>query len=342
MVAKINRQWLLKQRPVGMVGPEHFELVDSPLPQVDLDAGQVLVKTLMLGFDPAMRGWVMDERSYLPPVAIGAPMRATGVGQVVESSNPALPKGALLQGLLNWQEYSVGDPAAPIPPRPLPPGVTPTLALGVFGSTSLTAYFGLLDVGQPRSGETVLVSGAAGATGSVVAQIARLKGCRVVGIAGGAEKCQWLLDACKLDAVIDYKNEDLTAQIGELCPDGVDVFFDNVGGDTLEAGISHMQDFGRIVLCGAIAGYNDETPAPGPRNLMILITRRIRMQGFIVIDYLTRAEEAYSALAEWVSAGEIAWRDDIQEGFENIPATLQRLFDGRNTGKQLLKLAEPE
>jgi NADPH-dependent curcumin reductase CurA len=341
-VAKTNRQWLLKERPVGMVGPEHFELVDSPMPQVDLDAGQVLIKTLMLGFDPAMRGWLMDERSYLPPVAIGAPMRATGVGQVVESSNPALPEGALVQGLLNWQEYSVGDLAAPIPLRPLPTGVTPTMALGVFGSTSLTAYFGLLDVGQPRSGETVLVSGAAGATGSVVAQIARLKGCRVVGIAGGAEKCQWLLDACKLDAVIDYKNEDITARIGELCPDGVDVFFDNVGGDTLEAGISHMADFGRIVLCGAIAGYNDETPAPGPRNLMILITRRIRMQGFIVIDYLTRAEEAYTALAEWVSAGEIAWRDDIQEGFENIPATLQRLFDGRNTGKQLLKLAEPE
>ena len=341
-MAKTNKQWLLKERPVGMVGPEHFELVESPLPEADLKAGQVLVKTLMLGFDPAMRGWLMDERSYLPPVAIGAPMRATGVGQVVQTSNPALPKGALVQGLLNWQEYSVGDLAAPIPPRPLPAGVTPSLALGVFGSTSLTAYFGLLDVGQPRSGETVLVSGAAGATGSVVAQIARLKGCRVVGIAGGAEKCQWLLDACKLDAVIDYKSEDLSTQIGKLCPDGVDVFFDNVGGDTLEAGISHMADFGRIVLCGAIAGYNDETPAPGPRNLMILITRRIRMQGFIVIDYLTRAEEAYTALAEWVSAGEIAWRDDIQEGFENIPATLQRLFDGRNTGKQLLKLAEPE
>lgn len=341
-MAKTNKQWLLKERPVGMVGPEHFELVESPLPEADLKAGQVLVKTLMLGFDPAMRGWLMDERSYLPPVAIGAPMRATGVGQVVQTSNPALPEGALVQGLLNWQEYSIGDLAAPIPPRPLPAGVTPSLALGVFGSTSLTAYFGLLDVGQPRSGETVLVSGAAGATGSVVAQIARLKGCRVVGIAGGAEKCQWLLEACKLDAVIDYKSEDLSTQIAKLCPDGVNVFFDNVGGDTLEAGISHMADFGRIVLCGAIAGYNDETPAPGPRNLMILITRRIRMQGFIVIDYLARAEEAYTSLAEWVSAGEIAWRDDIQEGFENIPATLQRLFDGRNTGKQLLKLAEPE
>jgi NADPH-dependent curcumin reductase CurA len=225
---------------------------------------------------------------------------------------------------------------------PLPPGVSPSLALGIFGTTSLTAYFGLLDVGQPKAGETVLVSGAAGATGSVVAQIARLKGCRVIGIAGGAEKCGWLADACKVDGVIDYKHENIDQRIGALCPDGVNVFFDNVGGDTLEAGISHMADFGRIVLCGAISGYNDEAPRPGPSNLMLLVTRRIRMQGFIVIDYLARAGEAIAALAEWVSAGELAWREDIQEGFDNIPTTLQRLFDGRNTGKQMLKLADPE
>ncbi|MEE4144077.1 MAG: NADP-dependent oxidoreductase [Halieaceae bacterium] len=337
-----NRQWLLKTRPVGMVGPEHFELVESAMPVPDLEAGQVLVRTLMLGFDPAMRGWVMDEPSYLPPVAIGAPMRASGVGQVIRSSNPDLPVGTLVQGLLNWQEYSIGDPAAAIAPTALPPGVPPSLALGIFGSTSLTAYFGLLDVGQPRAGETVLVSGAAGATGPVVAQIARLKGCRVVGIAGGAEKCQWLLDACRVDAAIDYKREDIGQRIGELCPGGVNLFFDNVGGDTLEAGISHMADFGRIVLCGGISGYNDEVPRPGPANLMTLVTRRLRMQGFIVIDYLPRAPEAIAALTGWVAAGELAWRDDIQQGFENIPATLQRLFDGRNTGKQMLKLADPE
>lgn len=341
-MSETNRQWLLKTRPVGMVGPEHFELVESPMPVPDLEAGQVLIKTLMLGFDPAMRGWVMDEPSYLPPVALGAPMRASGVGQVVRSSNPDLPVGSLVQGLLDWQEYSIGDPAAPIAPTVLPAGVTPSLALGIFGTTSLTAYFGLLDVGQPQAGETVLVSGAAGATGSVVAQIARLKGCRVVGIAGGSEKCQWVREACKVDAVIDYKSEDLDQRIGELCPTGVNVFFDNVGGDTLEAGIGHMADFGRIVLCGAISSYNDETPRPGPRNLMTLVTRRIRMQGFIVIDYLARAPEAIAALGEWVAAGELAWRDDIQEGFENIPATLQRLFDGRNTGKQMLKLADPD
>ncbi len=341
-MSETNRQWLLKTRPVGTIGPEHFELVESPLPTPDLGAGQVLVKTLMLGFDPAMRGWVMDEPSYLPPVALGAPMRASGVGQVVRSENPDLPVGALVQGLLNWQEYSIGDPAALIAPTAIPAGVPPNLALGIFGTTSLTAYFGLLDVGQPQAGETVLVSGAAGATGSVVAQIARLKGCRVVGIAGGAEKCQWLVEACKVDAVIDYKSEDLDKRIGELCPNGVNVFFDNVGGDTLEAGINHMADFGRIVLCGAIASYNDETPRPGPNNLMKLVARRIRMQGFIVLDYLARAPEAIAALGEWVAAGELAWRDDVQEGFEHIPATLQRLFDGRNTGKQMLKVADPE
>ncbi|MEZ5572381.1 MAG: NADP-dependent oxidoreductase [Halioglobus sp.] len=339
---KLNKQWLLKKRPQGDVGPQHFEQVQSPMPQPDLTAGQVLLKTLMLGFDPAMRGWLDDEPSYLPPVAIGEPMRASGVAQVVLSENPALPIGTLTQGLTNWQEYSIGDPAGLIPPTPLPAGTPPNLALSIFGSTSLTAYFGLLDVGQPQAGETVLVSGAAGATGSVVAQIARIKGCRVVGIAGGKEKCEWLRTACKLEAVIDYKSEGLSERIGELCPDGIDVFFDNVGGETLEAAIAHMADFGRIVLCGAISSYNDSTARPGPSNLMLLISRRVRMQGFIVLDYLGRAGEAVDALTGWVMNGELAWREDIQQGFDNIPVTLQRLFTGENVGKQLLKLADPD
>ena len=336
-----NKQWLLKNRPSGMVAPDDFEMVETPMPSPDFDRGQVLVKNLVLGFDPAMRGWIEDVRSYLPPVAIGEPMRASGVGQVVASENTALPVGTLVQGLLNWQEYSVGDPAGLVPPHPLPEGVPPNMALSVFGTTTLTAYYGLLDVGQPTKGETVLVSGAAGATGSVVAQIAKLKGCRVIGIAGGKEKCQWLLDECGLDGVIDYKNEDIDARLGELCPDDINVFFDNVGGDTLETAISHMADFGRIVLCGAISQYNNEQPAPGPNNLMILVSRRIRMQGFIVLDYLDRADEAFAEVGAWVMDGKIAWREDLQEGFNNIPATLQRLFDGRNQGKQLLKLADP-
>lgn len=340
-MTSVNRQWLLKERPIGMVGPEHFELVESPLPIPDLDAGQVLVKTLMLGFDPAMRGWLADEPSYLPPVAIGEPMRASGVGQVIESRNDALPVGALVQGLLNWQEYSIGDPNDMLAPTALPDGTPPNLALSVFGTTSLTAYFGLLDIGQPQAGDTVLVSGAAGATGSVVAQIARIKGCRVVGIAGGQEKCEWLLNECKLDAVIDYKSEDIGTRIGELCPDGVNVFFDNVGGDTLEAAITHMADHGRIALCGAISQYNEEQLQPGPNNLMILVARRVRMEGFIVLDFLHRAQEAIDDLTNWVMAGEMAWREDIQSGFDKVPDTLLRLFDGRNQGKQLLKLADP-
>jgi NADPH-dependent curcumin reductase CurA len=341
-MATLNRQWLLKTRPQGNVGPQNFELVQTPLPQPDYATGQVLLKTLMLGFDPAMRGWMVDEPSYLPPVALGEPMRASGVAQVVKSENPALPVGTLVQGLTHWQEYSIGDPAGFIPPTPLPAGTPPNLALSVFGTTSLTAYFGLLDVGQPKPGETVLVSGAAGATGSVVAQIARIKGCRVVGIAGGQEKCEWLRTACKLDAVIDYKSESLSKRIDQLCPKGVDVFFDNVGGDTLEAAIGHMANFGRIALCGAISSYNDTTAKPGPRNLMLLVSRRVRMQGFIVLDYLDRMGEAIDALAGWVMGGEIAWREDIQHGFDNIPATLQRLFTGENVGKQLLQLADPE
>jgi NADPH-dependent curcumin reductase CurA len=338
----MNRQWLLKTRPEGLVGPEHFEMVKTALPQPDMPAGEVLIKTLMLGFDPAMRGWLIDEPSYLPPVAIGEVMRASSVGQVVASTRTDLPVGTLVQGLLNWQEYSLGGPKSMIPPRLVPEGTPPNLPLSVFGTTSITAYFGLLDVGQPVAGDTVLVSGAAGATGSMVAQIAKLKGCKVVGIAGGAEKCQWLLDECGIDAAIDYKNEDLNTRIGELCPEGVNVFFDNVGGDTLEVAISHMADFGRIALCGAIASYNDTDAKPGPNNLLLLVARRIKMQGFIALDYLSRAEESMADIAEWVMAGNIAWREDIQEGFEAIPETLQRLFDGRNQGKQLLKLADPD
>jgi NADPH-dependent curcumin reductase CurA len=337
-----NRQWVLKERPTGMVGAEHYELRESPLPTPDLSAGEVLIKVLYLGFDPAMRGWVIDEPSYLPPVGIGEVMRASSVGQVTQSENSDLPVGTLVQGMCGWQEYAVGSATDLIPPMPLPEGLTPGMALSVFGMTSLTAYFGLLDVGQPVAGNTVLVSGAAGATGSVALQIAKLKGCRTIGIAGGTQKCKWLRESCGADEVIDYKSETVADRLAELCPAGIDVFFDNVGGDTLEAGIQHMADFGRIALCGGISGYNDPEPAAGPKNLMILVQRRIKMQGFIILDYLDRFEEGFNALAEWVATGDIAWREDVQEGFENIPATLQRLFSGANVGKQMLKLADPE
>ena len=223
----------------------------------------------------------------------------------------------------------------------LPPGVTPAMALGVLGVTGLTAYWGLLDLGEPKEGETVLVSGAAGATGSVAGQIARIKGCRVVGIAGGDEKCTWLKEVARFDDVIDYKSENVDARIGELCPNRVDVFFDNVGGDILEAALNHINMRARVVLCGGISAYNATEVQPGPSNLMNLVIMRARMEGFIVLDYMDRVAEAAADLVGWIQSGELVHREDIQEGFENIPDTLNRLFTGKNIGKQLLKLADP-
>ena len=205
----------------------------------------------------------------------------------------------------------------------------------------LTAYFGLLDLGEPKAGETVLVSGAAGATGSVAGQIAKLKGCRVIGIAGGPEKCRWLIEEAGFDDVIDYKKEDVNARIGETCPDKVDIYFDNVGGDILEAALNHINMKARVVLCGGISGYNATEPVPGPVNLMNLVVMRARMEGFIVIDYMDRAGEAIAELMAWIQAGQLAYQVDMQEGFENIPDTLNRLFTGKNLGKQLLRIAEP-
>lgn len=337
-----NRQWLLASRPQGMVQPENFSLVETPMPVADLAAGEILVRNLMVSFEPAMRGWMDDVPSYFPPVRIGEPMRSSAVAQVVKSENAQYPVGGLVMGMFGWQEYAVanrsGDMMAPVA---LPDGTPPSIPLGSMGGSSITAYFGLLDIGQPKPGETVVVSGAAGAVGCVVAQIAKIKQCRVIGIAGGAGKCNWLKGECGLDAVIDYKSEDVAQRLAELCPRSIDVFFDNVGGATLEAAIEQIAEHGRIVLCGAISTYNDAEPQPGPRNLMNLILRRVRMEGFIAVDFLERMSEAQAALMEWVFGGQIKYREDIQEGFENIPRTFLRLFSGENQGKQLLRIADP-
>ena len=336
----LNKQWLLRERPAAALREEHFELVEIPISTSGLLDGQFIAKILMLGFDPAMRGWVKDRRSYLPPVELGDPMRGSGVAQIIHSNNPDFPVGDLVQGLTNWQEYIIADSTAGL--TLLSSDINPEMALGVLGTTGLTAYFGLLDIGQPKKGDVVLISGAAGATGSVAAQIAKLKGCVVVGIAGGAKKCAWLKSECGVDETIDYKSEVLIDALSDKCKGGIDVFFDNVGGETLEAGISHMAENGRIVLCGGISGYNDPDPKPGPRNIMNLIIRRIKMQGFIVLDYLDRAPDAISEISGWIESGHLVSKTDLQAGFENIPATLERLFDGRNFGKQLLKVAEAD
>jgi NADPH-dependent curcumin reductase CurA len=336
----VNRQWLLAARPDGMIGPQNFEYVETPMPTIS--SGQILVKNLYLSFDPTQRNWMVDRPGYLPPVAMGEVMRAGSVSQVVESQHADFAVGELVQTTGCWQDYAVVELGkGPTGINKLPPGVSPEMMLSILGITGMTAYFGLMDHGQPKAGETVLVSGAAGATGSVVGQIAKLKGCRVVGIAGGPEKCAWLKDVAGFDAVIDYKNENVSEQIAIHCPDKWDVFFDNVGGPILEAALNHLNLYSRVVMCGGIANYNNTEPAPGPNNLMNLVTNRGRMQGFIILDYLPRAMEAIEALMGWVASGDIIYQVDMQEGFDNIPRTLQRLYTGENLGKQLLKIADP-
>jgi NADPH-dependent curcumin reductase len=333
-----NRQWLLAQRPQGMIGTEDFKWVeDAPVPAPA--EGEVLVRNLWLSCDPTQRGWIAGD-TYLPAVKIGEVVRSFAVGKVVESKHPKFKAGQLVQGLFGWQDYACVKPGTPSAPAPVPDGVPIETAMSVLGLTGITAYFGLLEVGRPKAGETVVVSGAAGATGSIVGQIAKIQGCRAVGIAGGAEKCKWLVEEYGFDAAIDYKGEDVRKRLKDLCPKGVDVFFDNVGGDILDAALARLAMRGRVVLCGAIARYNDTAQAPGPKNYLNLVVQRGRMEGFIVLDYMPRAKEAVSALAGWLKEGKLKDRVDVQRGLENAPAALARLFKGENRGKQLVRIAE--
>jgi NADPH-dependent curcumin reductase CurA len=320
-----------------MVQEADFTWAEEPVPSVG--DGQVLVRNLFLSMDPTQRGW-MSRDTYLPAIAIGEVIRSLGVGQVVGSRHEGFRQGDIVSGGVGWQDYLLTDGGGPLPLVKLPPGVDIPLSMSVLGLTGITAYFGLLDVGRPQEGETVVVSGAAGATGSVAGQIAKIKGCRVVGIAGGPEKCAWLTEKAGFDAAVDYKSEGVDRRLRELCPDGIDLFFDNVGGDILDAALANLALRGRVVICGAISGYNEKAPPPGPRNYLSLLVRRGRMEGFIILDYMDRAGEAVAALSRWVQEGRIHHEEDIQKGLENAPATLLRLFEGKNHGKQLLKIVE--
>lgn len=333
-----NRQWLLAARPTGSLTGQEFRWNEAPIPQCA--DGQVLVRNLWLSFDPTQRGW-MTRDSYLPKIPLGEVMRAFGVGQVIESRRPDFKPGDLVQGGFGWQDYVATDGKGFVSLRKLPPGVPPNLALSLFGITGLTAYFGLLDVGKAKAGETVVVSGAAGSTGSVAGQIAKIKGCRVVGTAGGKEKCGWLVNVAHFDAAIDYKSEDIGERLSALCPDGIDVFFDNVGGTVLNEVLARINLKARIVLCGAISRYNDAVPPPGPANYFNLTPKRARMEGFIILDYAPRYAEAITALSGWQREGRLVQKEDIAVGLENAPRTLMRLFTGENFGKQLLKIADP-
>ncbi|MEM7019346.1 MAG: NADP-dependent oxidoreductase [Pseudomonadota bacterium] len=337
-----NGQWRLKSRPDGMVQPSNFDYIEEPVraPQ----AGEVLVRNLYVAFEPAMRGWLNDVKSYVPPVQIDEVMRASGVGQVIESNHPDFQTGDFVSGMFGWQDYVTTDGKGGMMGNMIkvPEGVPPHLFLSALGGTGLTAYFGMTDIGKTQPGDVVVVSGAAGATGSVAGQIGKIQGAsQVVGIAGGPDKCAFLIDDLGFDAAIDYKSEDVHKRLRELCPTGINVFFDNVGGQILDDALLNMAQNGRIVLCGGISAYNEAELPPGPKNYIQLVIRRCTMQGFIVIDYAAQMREAVNDLSTWLQAGQLKSREDIQHGIENIPQTFLRLFEGKNTGKQLLQLAEP-
>jgi hypothetical protein len=336
----INRRWVLNARPRGPLEPDTFTWEEAPIPSVS--EGEFLVRNLWLSFDPAQRGWINDVPSYVPPVQLGEPMRAGAVGQVIESRHPEFQPGDLVSGAFGWQEYALSTGQGVMAARKLPPGADPRIALSVLGGTGMTAYFGMESIGKPAAGDTVVVSGAAGATGSIAGQVARLMGAgKVIGIAGGPAKCRWLVEDAKFDAAIDYKNEDVGARLDALAPNGIDVYFDNVGGEILDLCLARVAFKGRIVLCGGISSGYGLDRGPGPANYFHLVIRSARMEGFIVLNYLPRFAEAASVMQAWIDAGELVWRVDVASGLENAPKTLAGLFAGANFGKQLLKLADP-
>ncbi len=332
----MNHQFQLAARPVGLPKPGDWHYTEGPVPEPG--DGEVLVKILYVCLDPAMRGWMNEGRSYIPPVGIGEVMRAFGAGRVIASNDSSLAIGDHVTGLFGVQEYAVVNArAARKADTQLAP--LPTF-LGTLGMPGMTAYFGLLDIGAPAEGETVVVSGAAGAVGGVVGQIAKLKGCRVVGIAGGPEKCRYVVEELGFDAAIDYKSEALGEALAGHCPDGIDVYFDNVGGDILDAALAHLARHARVVICGAISQYNATDAMSGPSNYLSLLVNHASMTGFVFSDYLDRVPEAATEMAGWVAAGKLTSREDVAEGLENFPDTLLRLFRGENTGKLVLKVAD--
>lgn len=338
-MADVNRQWLLAARPVGEIKDSDFEYKETTIPQAS--GGEVLVRNLYLSLDPAMRGWMNDTDSYIAPVQLGDVMRGGTIGEVISSNADDFAPGDKVMGMGGWQDYVVYGGANM--PRKLPTelGLPLTNFLSILGITGLTAYFGLLDVADPQPGETVVVSTAAGAVGSVVGQIAKIKGCHVVGIAGADDKCKWIVDELGFDAAINYKTQDVGAELRKACPKKIDVYFDNVGGQMLNTVLGMINVGARISICGAISMYNATTPQPGPSNYITLLTKRSKMQGFIVMDYAARFGEGLQELGKWAMSGEIKFKEDVQDGLENAPQIIHRLFKGENTGKLIVHIADP-
>jgi len=337
MTESKNRQWILNARPAGKLTGEEFLWNEATVPR--RSDGQALIRTLWLSIDPAQRIWMVRD-SYKPAVPLGDVMQSFAVGQVVESCHPDFNPGDIVRGDFGWQDYVVTDGKGFGGIHKVPPGIPPNLALGLIGLNGVTAYVGMIEIGRVKPGETVVVSGAAGATGSVAGQIAKLKGCRVIGTAGGTEKCNWLVKEAHFDAAIDYKSEDVGARLSALCPDGIDVFFDNVGGVVLNEVLARINLHSRIVLCGSVSKSDAATPQPGPANYSNMVARRARMEGFTGLDYPARVPEALEALGRWQRDGSLVHKEDIAYGLENAPKALLRLFAGANFGKQLVKVAD--
>jgi NADPH-dependent curcumin reductase CurA len=336
MSERMNRQWRLARRPVGLIEPGDFEWSEEAIPE--LGDGEVLVRTVYLSLDPANRGWISGGPSYVEPVKIGEVMRGLTIGVVEASRNPHFSEGDLVSGVNGWQEYAVSDGSdlRTIPPSPLPL----TAHLGLLGIVGLTAYFGLFDVGRPAKGETLVVSGAAGAVGSLAGQMGKIAGCRVVGIAGSDAKTSWLEGDLGFDAAVNYKTENVFRKLHAHCPDGIDVIFENVGGDILDAELAWINERARVVICGLISGYNATERPPGPSNLPMILIRRARMEGFIVTDYLDRATEAIEKMSAWHAEGRLTYRVDVYDGLETAPANINRLFDGSHDGKLIIRVSD--
>lgn len=336
LTSRLNRQWRIAARPDGLVKESDFVWREEAVPA--LQDGQILVRNVYLSLDPTNRVWMNDADTYLPKLPLGAVMRGVTIAVVEESRHPEFRAGDIVQGLCGWQEYSV-ESGAGLVKLPRIPGLSLTAFFGAMGHIGFTSYFGLLDIGQPKEGETLVVSAAAGAVGSIAGQIGKIKGCRVVGIAGSDDKCQWITSELGFDAAINYKKENVLDALNHHCPNGIDIDFENVGGNILEAVIQNLNLHGRIVLCGMISQYNQAVPS-GPRNFANLIAKRGLVKGFIVFDYAARYNEAAAEIIRWLSEGKLKYRVDMIEGLRNAPTALNRLFEGANTGKLLVRVSE--
>lgn len=331
------QRWVLRRRPAGEIQPGDLEFVQEPIR--DLADGEVRVRTVYLSLDPTNRIWMSDQDQYMPPVGIGDTMRGGSIGIVESSRSDRFKQGDVVNtGLGGWSTHVIAD-GAMLMPVPTLPGVPMTAYMSVLGATGLTAWFGMCDIGKPQAGETVVVSAAAGAVGSIAGQIAKLKGARVIGIAGGKAKSDWLTGELGFDGAIDYKGEDVGAALDRLCPNGIDVNFENVGGEIMDAVVSRMNNFGRMPLCGMISTYNDDARPAGPTDFARVLMHRLTIRGFIITDFLPRAGEAMAELIPWVMAGQLKWKVHVDQGLEGAMDSLQRLFTGAHDGKLLIQVS---